>query len=153
MLKEHPHPFPQRRPYLENPLQYLEHHAGDCVPWIITPIFLRNYQPPPPVLRLQRDAWLIVKRLKQATNEYPPPPPPLRLALCSKLVSMKYTIFSWTFTNPTGSTIIYFLRQIFLISQSYRKQDLLLDLPSRTFTGTPRRVRRDLTYRTPKARA
>ena len=27
------------------------------------------------VLRLERDAWSMVKRLRQATNEYAPPPP------------------------------------------------------------------------------
>ena len=32
---------------------------------------------PPPVLRLERDAWSIVKLLRQATNEYAPPPPVL----------------------------------------------------------------------------
>ena len=31
------------------------------------------------MLRLERDAWSMVKRLRQATNEYPPPPssPPI----------------------------------------------------------------------------
>ena len=27
------------------------------------------------VLHLERDAWSMVKLLRQATNEYPPPPP------------------------------------------------------------------------------
>ena len=31
------------------------------------------------VLRLGNDAWSMVKRLRQATNEYAPPLPPLRL--------------------------------------------------------------------------
>ena len=33
---------------------------------------------PPPVLRLERDAWSMVKRLRRATNEYAPIPPPPR---------------------------------------------------------------------------
>ena len=35
------------------------------------------------VLRLERDAWLMVKRLRQATNKYPPSPRPAPY-LCSQ---------------------------------------------------------------------
>ena len=38
------------------------------------------------VLRLERDAWSMVKRLRQATNEYPPhPAPPSRTSLLSTI--------------------------------------------------------------------
>ena len=48
-----------------------------------------------PALRLERDAWSMVKRLRQATNEYAPPPPrapsvslppiSFRLAICPQV--------------------------------------------------------------------
>ena len=64
-------------------LRYPEHDVGmiyrlsvGCVRSTWYPVFLLSQLCVTTPLRLERDAWLMIKCLRQATNEYAPAPPP-----------------------------------------------------------------------------
>ena len=63
------------------------------------------------VLRLERDAWSMVKRLRQATNEYAPPLHPQVFFLYSKVLvtllrSKHHHLPSWYFTEWSRDPLI-----------------------------------------------
>ena len=79
----------------------LYHSSPCCIP---KPP-LRPRPPPPPVLRLERDAWPIAKLVRQATDEYALPlstrPPPLQPVLGGRQTCTEQT----PKVDPTTPTI------------------------------------------------